>query len=644
MRMGAATAAALAVLTGAILFVPAGGKVRLEVGGFEDGLLRGAWSRVIRQNLDPPAADDGVLTFYCRASPPNSEVVLPITPRGDVRLALRADTTVRGEIGVFVAGKAAGKVLMTRGPWTSHVVEFPAALAEDGALDVSFALRPLPLVRGAHVENPQVFVDFVEVEATGGWRPSPAALASMALMVGVITGFAFGIGLPTRVATAVGALTLVAAVVLVRVAPCPVLIAAPRLLPLALLTGLAARLALAQVDRVPRAVLAGVVALGTLAHASVVFFPNHCPPDIDIHARRTRDLGDVPLEYQALLRYGSQLPTASQDQGSATAALGERTLIPYSPLPYVFYYAAHRAGLDLYWAMTALNAALAMLVVVPLWLAAQRAWGDFAAWTAVALYSVDLAVWHHLGRSHAPAVFGGALGTTALLVLLARADQIADRRAVIAAGVLLGVAVLGYSSLVVMIGFFGLVLLALLLVDARGLDVAQRRGLALALVVGGLVAGGLFYFHYVPGLLKGATGVEAEPDLFPGKTYFIFHNESRQSLRLWVLGFAVPLVAGLVSFRFALWRAPRWARPILVSWLAAWALVMFFKEPFLFPRLLRWAKEDQFVSPLMDLSLAAAVASVPERRLRWVLAAAAVAVMAALEGRDFVHHANSLLL
>src|SRR6185436_6399654 len=154
-----------------------------------------------------------------------------------------------------------------------------------------------------------------------------------------------------------------------RVALVPLLVFAfGRAVSLAPLVALAGGLAYAALRRARAApdtqagLLAALVALGTLLHGSLVFFPDHNPPDIDIHVRRTLDLGGVPLDYQALLRYGSQLPTASQDQGAATAALGERTLIPYSPLPYFFYYAFHLLGLDLYWAMTALNAALAMLV------------------------------------------------------------------------------------------------------------------------------------------------------------------------------------------------------------------------------------------------------------------------------------------
>jgi hypothetical protein len=115
-------------------------------------------------------------------------------------------------------------------------------------------------------------------------------------------------------------------------------------------------------------------------------------------------------------------------------------------------------------------------------------------------------------------------------------------------------------------------------------------------------------------------------------------------MRLWMLGLWIPLLAGLVAAPVALWRAPRWARPLLFSWVAAWALVVIFKEPSLLPKLLRWAKEDQFLTPLLCVFVGAAVGAVPQRRFRLALAAVVIAGAAWLEWRDFGYHANSLLL
>ena len=212
-------------------------------------------------------------------------------------------------------------------------------------------------------------------------------------------------------------------------------------------------------------------------------------------------------------------------------------------------------------------------------------------------------------------------------------------------GAFLGCAVLGYSALVVQIGLLGAVLLALLLADARGLTVRARCGVASALAVGGLFAMALYYGHYLPSLLQGTPAVEAEPSIFTGKTVLgIFRNEGRQSYRIWALGFAAPLLAGLLAAPVALRRARSSARPVLIAWLLAWALVMLLKDPAFFPRMLRWAKEDQFVSPLLCVLIAAGVAAIRPGLLRRAAAGVVLLVALALAARDFHFHSNTLWL
>jgi hypothetical protein len=633
----------VALGTAGLTRVAAPHQVRLTLAGFTDGLAGEAWSRSYRASLDPPAAPDGRTDFYFREAAPNFDLVLPFTAHGPLRLTLRAGTRVRSAMEVFLRGTPAGRMLVTPGPWRPYTVEIPEA---GGPVALSLAQRPLPLVRGAHLDNPELLVDYLEVEAPGGLSPDlRLCLAAAAVPIAVLA-FSWICGLSARMALAASAVAGLAAVSLTRLAPLPFFVAVPRLLPVALLAGAATWIALgrwAEAGR-DRGRLAALVALGVVYHGSVVFFPEHAPPDIEIHVRRTRDFADVPLRYGDLIRYGSHLPTASQTFGQATEALGESVLLPYSPLPYLFYYALDRAGMDLHWAMTVLNAALAMAVAVGIWIVARRVWGPEAAWPAALLYSLDLAVWHHLGRSHAPAVFGGALSTAALLWLVHQAATIVSPVRAVAAGLVLAVAVLGYSSLVALFGLFGLALLVALALDARGLTRAARLGVACALAVGGVVAGALFYFHYLPAVLGGLGQVESGPDPFPGRTFFIFHNESRQSYRIWVLGFWMTLLGGLLAAPIAIRRGAAEARPFLVCWLAAWALIMVLKEPFLLPRLFRWAKEDQFVSPLLCLLMGGAIAALPRRGLRWAVAAAVVAGAAAIQLRDFALHARSLAL
>jgi hypothetical protein len=570
-----------------------------------------------------------------------------------VSIRLRALSRIRSGVTVFLGPERLGEAIVGPwqyvtfpGPWLSF--EMPGVAPPGGApLEVRLAARPLPLVRRSadDLATAEVLLDSVEVAAPGGLRLAPAACLMVAC-VPVIAALALGfLGFrPPLVLLGAGIASLLA-VLLVRAAPLPTLLALPRIGLFALAAGLAVNVMLRPlVTPRERTALTLLVAGGVLFHGSVVFFPNHQPPDLDVHVRRTIDFAAVPWDYGALLRYGSHMPTASQDINTATDAFGEQALVPYSPLPYLAYYALHRAGIDLAWAITALNAAVAMMVAALLWVAAARTWDAPVAWLATLLYTLDLPVWHHLGRGHAPAALGGALGIAALLHLVAHADGLVQARAVTVAACVLAFGSLGYASLAVLLGLFGMALFGLLLAGVGGLSARARWGLVVSLAAGGLAAGAVYYFHYVPGLLRGGGAMEQAPDLSPGRTYFIFHNESRQSLRIWILGFWLPMIAGLLAAPFALRRARPAARPILLAWLLAWALFMVLKEPMFFPRILRYGKELQFASPLLALFLAAGVRSLPRAWMQRAAAAVVLATALWLQARDFAHHAVSLRL
>jgi len=636
----------VAVATALAAHAPSPRPLRLEVGAFHAGFLRGPWSRPERAEI--ASAADGRTVFHFRRLKGPGGFVLPVSAGSDpIRLTLRCSAPVRSALGVFVSGQPAGEVLIQPGVWDTHAVEIPKHLVRGAGLDVGLAPRPLALVRGDHAERSELLLDVVEVSAPGGVGLSTrAALLVAAVPLGLAL-LALAVGSSPRGVLATATLGAAAVLALARIAPLPLLLAVPRLVLPALLGGFAVNAILGRsphVTRPDRAGLAALVTAGILFHGSLVFLPRYNPNDLEIQVHRTLDLALVPWEYDALLRYGSHLPTPTQPYGGADYALGQRVLVPYAPLPYVVFYGLHRAGLDLYWAMAILTVVMAMAVAPWLWIAASRIWDRRAAWIAVALYVLDLAVWHHVARCRAPAAFGGALGTAALLFLALRAPAMGSRRAMLGGGLVVATALLAYSSLPVLFGLSAAVLLPLLAWDARSLTPAARQGLAGCLGLGGLVAGALFYFHYVPGLLRGAGGLEAAPDPVRVYTFFIFHNEGRPSLRLWYEGYWTLLLAGLAAAPSALRRAAPTARPVLVSWLAAWGLVMLLKEPFLLPKLLRWAKEDQFLSPLLCLLIGAGIVSLPRPWMRWCAAAIALAGAAALEGRDFFLHATNRLV
>jgi hypothetical protein len=627
------------------------GPIRLEVGGFTGPLLDGRWSAPTRalypRDVDASVVADGITAFYFRTFDEGASLRIPVASRGPrVELSVRADGGVRSVLRLFASGRPAGEVLIPPGPWQPHVAEL--ATEPGSELDLGMALKPAPLVRGDHIEELWLAVDRVDVASDQGFGLTGAGRIAVATVPLLLLGFGLATGAGTRLVGAAAVAGTVLVAVLIRLDPVAVVLAAPRLVPVAVAAGLAT-LGLGRLGRglarSERAGLAVLVAAGTLIHGSLVFFPNHKPPDLETHAVRTLDFVHTPWSRTELMRYGSHLPTVSQEAAPATDLFGERALVPYSPLPYFLYYGLSELGLDVRWAMTTVTAAVVMLVAPLIWLVARDLWGPAASWLAALLFTLDLPVWHHLGRAHLPASFGNALGVAALAWLVWNADRLDNPRRVLAGGVVLALGTLGYTSLALLIGLYGLILLGLLWLDARAIPRRARIGLATAFVVGGLMAGALYYFHYLPGLVRHAGTLESEaPEVFSPYSFLVFHNESRQSMRIWRLGSWWLVGAGLLMAPFAIQRARATARPLLTAWLVTWATFMVLKEPFLFPRLLRWTKEEQMLSPLLDLLVAGAVASLPRAWMRWALAVIAIGWAARLALRDFLLHANSLAL
>jgi hypothetical protein len=168
------------------------------------------------------------------------------------------------------------------------------------------------------------------------------------------------------------------------------------------------------------------------------------------------------------------------------------------------------------------------------------------------------------------------------------------------------------------------------------------RSFLFALSTGGFIALVMYYGHYIPGLIRGGGTSNLLSDPFPGRTFFIFHNESRQSLRLWRLGLFVPFLAAIPATAIVIARCSATIRAFLLAWLSAWAGIMLLKEPWAFPRLLRWAKEDLYVAPVLALLIAIAIARIESRPLRVGLIALSLLTALSLRARDYGFHADTL--
>lgn len=576
--------------------------------------------------------------FYFRRIESNqSRISIPLRARGRFEVGLRLDTTVRTRIDLQGDGRAPGESFATSGRWTETPI---AGSLGPGKLEFTLGFEAAPLVRRSDPESFRRYVDEIVFRCGDGfdlpWGSRIAGGLLVALLVLLFRSATLR-GWPVAMAF-IGPGILFG---LFTLEPVGLSLALPRLLG-SVMAGIALIALLGRALGLTRPATAGVVLLGSamiLACGFLSFLPRHSPADLDIHIWRTVDLADVPMSYAAWLRYGSHYPTPSQIRGSATEALGAGPAIPYSPLPYLLFYAAHRAGLDLHWSMNAIES-IALALLLPLVFAFARcASSDCGGFLAAALFALDLPTIHHLGRAHAPAVAGGALGLAGLLAFGLALPRMGEPGNWRLPGLFLGLGALGYSSTPLFYALFGIALLALL-----ALREGERSLLgpaAVALGAGAAIALLLYYGHYLPGLIGGRSS-RLISDPFPGRTFFIFHNESRQSLRLWRLGLFVPLLAAVPAAFFVVRRASSIVGSFLLAWVSAWGGIMLLKEPWGLPVLLRWAKEDFYVAPSLALLVAIALAGIESRRLRIVLMTASLLASLFLRARDYGFHADTL--
>ena len=610
--------------------------------------MGGASGPLMMSSLGPSEAASGLTDdevtdtrrdFYFRQiESTRSEVSIPVRPQGAFSVAMRMNATVRTGIDLSAGQSPLGRAMVTRGPWRRALIA--EGIPRD-RLRFTLDFRDAPLVGRSDPESFRRHMDeFIFSSDEGFLHPRRSRITGGWLVLILVL-----ICQAAALETAALVTILVGPVVLLAVSlqePVALTLALPRLLGVVVLSALLIAL-LGRVLKLPLLVRGLLALLGSamvLVYGFLSFLPKHSPADLDIHRWRTLDLASVPLSYDAWLRYGSHYPTESQIRGSAAEALGEGPRVPYSPLPYVLFYLSHAAGLDLHWSIHAIGAMSLALLLPLLFAFARAASSDYGGWLASVLFALDLATVHHLGRAHAPAVVGGALGIAGLLAFGLALSRLEEPGRWKVPALFLGLGALGYSTTPLIYGLFGIAFLALAF--PQGPTKALAKPILLTLSAGGVIALVLYYGHYLPGLIRGGGNSELAPDPFPGRTFFLFHNESRQSLRLWRLGLFVPYLAAIPAIYVVWTRCTAVVRSFLLAWLSAWAGIMLLKEPWAFPRLLRWAKEDFYVAPAVALVIAIAIARIESRRIRIGLTVLVLMAAVLLRARDYGFHADTL--
>ena len=511
--------------------------------------------------------DAGVALQWSR---PVARISLPLAFTGPAVLQLRFGPPPNGpsRVGVVLGGRSLGAFDCCR---HRALQRRQLDASTQTATEVAAALS----VSGPEIAERGVFLDWMQLDLgaggrlwlTGPARFRPAALVSLVFLLLWTSGFSAGAAVAATAPLALGlALGLLRDPWLVH----RVLTLLPETLAFVALPLTALGRLLAARGHQGTSILRTAVGLATLAflgRAAALNHPDFFHPDLRTHARLVgvvREAGWDFLRSPARHLYTPrEEPKAKDTLVRTTAGLWLRRIggvdvgLPYS---LAFHSLLAPFGLSSDAMVTALKVLGAFFSALPVavlaFLAARLGAPPLSALLLVAAPTELL----ELSLGTVPALFGHALDALFLLFLVVRAPRISAGRLALEGACALAAVQLAYVSSVLTATL--LVALLAVLTLRRG-DRLRARGLALAVVMGSLLALALYYRDFLPGaqaavrLAVAGRGVGAPgADLDPGG------GRVDAAFFLWTLEVLAAAAAGFVL----LLRASGPERDVLVAW------------------------------------------------------------------------------
>jgi hypothetical protein len=605
----------LVLLAGLILYAVAlqsSGTMRFEIGSMDWDFLGDPEDFEGRSRMDGPIRyPDGsveVIQFYGRVTREKASFRLPYhATRSPLRLRIRCHRFgLEGVVELSVNGRILHEFVFTDTsyPWGGIEAVVPQSLAETGPLVIelrTFRGRTPP----SHLpEDVGLGVDWIEVEPLSrGVRIVPSAwrifLVTLSLLLCLGFLMATGASFPTALS---GAAILAAAIALhVHLAPVATGMAIGRLwviFPMGYaLWRMLRRAPLADAQRV---FLARMFALALLAHSILIFFPNHLPPDVGNHLPQVEWLGSLNFTFDELYRFSSS--SDPFDDGHVRPHFGVEYGAPYPPIFYLITYAITFVHGDIRFLIEFLAVAVSAAMMVPVFLLARTIWKDErVARFAVVLLALEISIWHHAHRVHAPGSLGELCVLFWLYFLAAHGDVLSSGRGLLsfAAGTM--ITALSYPASLVQISIFS-AFMAVFLWRAEGEELPRLRRFSAGLAIGFAGAFLLYYAPYaIQALQKSALLLDRQV-YDPPATFLLLRNQMRDTVRILRNGY--PLYVGLSLAGLVL--LPRsgissYHKKILVACGLTYAAMLTLKDPALLPMVFLHAKEDLFYAPVACL-------------------------------------------
>jgi hypothetical protein len=626
---------------------------RLELGGADEGYRNASWGRDY-QDHGPFRIRRGerrITYFQARMAHDGARIRIPSIVSGDARLRLRVHRYGQpGIVRIFASGVELGSLVFEKDsyPWEVRSLRLPRRFLERSSFEIEIhreeVQEGIDLPPGAICAFD--WVELAPADAGATLHPSLGQwLFALGIPVLVLAALRFA---GSGQALSLGAAALASAAVAFAYARAPgsAAYAASRIW-LAFPLGALLFFVLAKILRLgedPARRLSAGFTLVLLASSTVIFWPDHIPPDVHPHLRQIGRLASSEWTGEMFWELSS-----SYGEEGRTLSLGRRHpdadyVAPYGPWSYFLVHGLRFVLDEPRFLVEYLAVILgAVLVVLVYGLAASLSSVAGAPAFAAGLAALEISIWHHASRAHTPALLGAVFLVTGALYLAARDRDLARPAPALGFALLSLAAALSYPATLL---HFAALVTWLFLFEAFAARSLRPRPSGISLLLGSafsvLASTALFYRRFL-----GSSGASAafRPEGYRAPAAFsLLRNQPRDTVAILKLGHpAVLALAVPAYFRLRSWTSGEFSRRLVWAWTAAYLTFLILKDPLFFPALLLQIKEDLFFAPMACTLGGMSLASLAGRgRAGRLMAYSLLGVLLLLRANDYLYNADMI--
>ena len=217
-------------------------------------------------------------------------------------------------------------------------------------------------------------------------------------------------------------------------------------MPIVFVSGLPVFAALRWLLRIPVAKvrpLTTAFVLVLLFHATIIFFPDHQPPDLGPHLGQIRFLDNARWNWDDFWEFSSSHGVS----GRGKPHFGSDCAAPYPPWTYFIVHGLRKlVDHPRFWIEFVGMFSASILTLLTYGCAVKLSREEKAPSFAFALMSLEISTWHHASRVHTPGLVGEVFFVAAVTYLAWNLDLLSNRRHFAAFALLSMLATLAYTA------------------------------------------------------------------------------------------------------------------------------------------------------------------------------------------------------